>query len=201
MAILGARIEGDLDLAQTHVRSTAFQLEGSWVTGGVLLSDTRLDGLLSLNGTLIEGRLDGWRAIIGSNLIMQGAVFGGPVNLRSQNVSLPMDLEDVSTADQQAFDATRLHVGRDGLYLRKARFGGPVYLFDAQIDGQMSMEGAQVAYELDAEPLRVGAAGLLLSDAIFSGTVSLGNALSYARAIESNWSNCAVGMARRCHHG
>src|SRR5690348_4071777 len=118
----------------------------------------RIDGLLSLNGTRIDGKIDGWRATIGTNLIMQGATLGGPVNLRSTHVGLLMDMSDASVDVQQAFDAERLRVGRDGLLMRRVRYGGPVDLFDAHSDGQFDMTGVNVfdQQNFNAELLHVG---------------------------------------------
>ena len=135
----------------------------------------RIDGLLSLNGTRIDGKIDGWRATIGTNLIMQGATLGGPVNLRSTHVGLLMDMSDASVDVQQAFDAERLGVGRDGLLMRRVRYGGPVDLFDAHSDGQFDMTGVNVfdQQNFNAELLHVGTAGLLLGEATFGGSISL----------------------------
>ena len=100
--IIGARIDGDLDLEDAVVRTAEVVLEGSRINA-VDLNDARLDGALSLQGTLIDGRLTGERAFIGM-VNMDAAVFGGSVDLEL------------------------LHVGAGGLSLNTAKFGGPLDL-------------------------------------------------------------------------
>ena len=46
--IIGARIDGDFDLSDAHVRAAEVWLDGSWIAGDAISADARLDGLLSL---------------------------------------------------------------------------------------------------------------------------------------------------------
>ena len=198
--IRSARIDGELDLSDSHVRAAEVWLDGSWITDGVVLSDARFDGLLSLNGTLVEGNVNGVRAFVGRSLSMQkaefdgpvvlraahvggridmtDATFGGPVDLRHAQIDDQMSMRGAKVADKQTFDAEQLHVGAGGLFLRKAIFGGPVDLRDAHVDGQMDLEGASVADKqiFDATLLHVGAGGLFLSKVLFGGPVVLRDA-------------------------
>jgi hypothetical protein len=143
--IHGARIDGSLDLEDAHVRAVEVDLEDSWLARDVDLSDARLEGFLSLDGTLIDGKLTGARVWLGSSLSMDDTVFGGPVDLRDAHVGGEltmkgatfrssvilhgahvdgqMDMQSANVADQQPFDAERLHVGRD-LFARSVTFGG-----------------------------------------------------------------------------
>jgi hypothetical protein len=171
--IRGARIDGNLDLSDSHIRAAEVWLEGSWIAGGAQLDDARLDGGLSFNGSLVEGGLRVYRAFIGGFLNMSGADLRGRVGLRDAHVDGQMDMEGASVAAE--FDAERLHVGAGGLFLRNVKFGGRVALRTARVDGQMSMVGASVAEQqtFDAERLHVGAGGLFLRDAKFGGPVVL----------------------------
>jgi hypothetical protein len=71
----GARIDGNLNLYDAHVR-TEVSLRGSWIAGDAILSDVRLDGFLFLPGTLVEGALYGERTFIGALLTHRRAPFG-----------------------------------------------------------------------------------------------------------------------------
>jgi hypothetical protein len=176
--IRGARVEGNLDFDDIHVRAPEVWLDASWIAGYANLSDARLDGLLSLTGTLIEGTLNGERAFIGSSLVMRGAEFAGQVDLRDTHIGGQLDMERASLADTQAFDAERLRVGAGGLLLRKVTFGGSVGLRNAHVEGQMDMEGASVSANqmFDAELLHVGTGGLFLRKVTFGGPVALRDA-------------------------
>jgi hypothetical protein len=170
--IIGARIDGDLDLEDALVRTMEVVLDRSWISS-VDLNDARLEGALSLNGTLIDGRLTGQRAFISSVVLMDGAVFSGPVDLHGAHVEGEIGMVGASIADHQTFEAELLDVGE--LYLSDARLGGPVDLRGAQVKGQMAMVGASIAAQqkFDAEYLHVGAAGLLTNNAKFGGPVDL----------------------------
>jgi hypothetical protein len=174
----GARIGNDLDLGDAHVRPAEVWLHESWVAGDVNLADARLDGLLSLQGTLITGNLVATRAQIGGNLFLRNAQFGGAVDLRGAYVEGQMNMEGASVANEKTFDAQGLHVGARGLILRKVAFGGPVYLRDARVDGPMAMESASVAGQqaFNAERLHIGAGGLFLRLVTFGGSVDLRDA-------------------------
>ncbi len=175
--IRGARINGDLDLEYTHLRAATVWLDQSRITGGVLLLRARLDGPLSLDHTLVEGRLDADAAAT-SDLFMRGAVFDGPIDLRNAYVGNQIDMNGASIARKQTFDAEYLHVGTGGLILQNVRFGGSVNLREAHIEGQISMVGSSVADQqtFDAEVLRVGAGGLIMRNVKFGGHVDLHDA-------------------------
>jgi hypothetical protein len=172
--IRGARIDGDLDLHDAHVRAAEVWLDGSWIAGDANVSGAQLDGALTFDGTLIDGQLNGARAVVAGNLRMSKAVFGGPVLLRDAHVDGQMSMTGASIADKQTFDADRLHVGAGGLFLDEVKFGGPVVLSDAHVDGQMVTEGASVADKqtFNAELLHVGA-GLSMRNTKFGGPVDL----------------------------
>jgi hypothetical protein len=169
--IHGARIDGDLDLHDAHVSTAEVSLYGSWIAGNAYLDDARVDGVLGLDGTLIEGELNGERAFLGSALAMRGAVVDGPVNLGDAHVS-QIDMDEVSIADQQELLASGLHVGGGGLLIRRARFGGPVNLRGAHVDGQINMDDASIADKFIAEGLHVGS-WLFMRRVTFGGLVGL----------------------------
>jgi hypothetical protein len=193
--ISGARINGDLDLRDAHVRAVEVWLDESWIAGDADLSNARLEGVLTLDSTLIEGRLSAGRAVVASDLRIRNAVFGGPVDLRQAHVGAdffadhatfggPVGLRDAhvegqmsmtgaSVAEKQTFDAQRLHVGAGGLFLDNVTFGGPVDLRQAYVEGQMSMTDASVAEKqmFNAAGLHVG--NFLAKHTTFGGPVDL----------------------------
>lgn len=175
--IRGARINGNLELRDAHVKAAEVWLDASWIAGDVTLSDAKLDGLLSFDGTSVDGKFNAERSTIG-NLTMERAVFGGPVDLRSARIEGQMSLRDASVADQQRFDAALLHVGAAGLLLDNVKFGGPVDLRYARVEGSTSLSEASVAdrQTFDAEWLHVGAGGLYLRNARFGGPIYLADA-------------------------
>src|SRR5215472_4667708 len=80
-------------------------------------------------------------------------------------------------ADQQLFTAYGLRV-RGAWLIRSVMFGGGAQLRDAQVDGQMNMEGASVADKqpFDADRLHIGPGGLFLHNVRFGGPVSFHSA-------------------------
>ena len=111
--IRGAHIDGSLDLADAHIKAAVVMLDASWITGDVVLDDARLDGILRLRGTRIEGKVYLRGAHIDGQMEMDGTIIAN---------------QGASCANQPAFDAKRLHVRADGLYMRDVKFDGPVDL-------------------------------------------------------------------------
>jgi hypothetical protein len=174
--IIGARIDGDLNLHDAHIRAAEVRLIASWITGVTILSEAKLDGLLSLEGTLIQQMFDANLLHVGAGaLFLRQTQFLGPVNLRDAQVEGQMDMERASVAEGQLFDGERLHVGAGGLLSRGVTFGGPVDLLDLHVEGEMTMEGVSVADQqtFNAERLHVGVGGLFLRQAKFGGSVNL----------------------------
>ena len=120
------------------------------------------------------------RVFIGNILTLEGAMLAWTVNTgrRARDGQLTMDR--ASVAEQQSFDAERLHVGAGGLFLSNVTFGGPVDLRDAHVDGQVAMVGASVADKqtFDAGGLQSAPRDCSCDNVTFGGPVDLSAAQS-----------------------
>jgi hypothetical protein len=88
-----------------------------------------------------------------------------------------MVMDGASVADGQTFLADKLHVGVGGLFLENMKFGGPVDLLSARVDGQLVMNHASVApgQTFNASELHVTGAFWALN-VMFGGPVDLTDA-------------------------
>ena len=71
--IRGARIDGNLNLDDAHVRAAELTFDDGWLDGDMVLSDARLDGLLNVNRMLVTGNMNITRASIGGRLSFGGS--------------------------------------------------------------------------------------------------------------------------------
>jgi hypothetical protein len=157
--VRGAVVEGDLDLRWTQLRCP-LRLEHCWIPGGVLLADAdgkelvldhctlkegiqasrlRLDGCLSLVGTIARGRVAVDHARIGGDLDCAGAhlVVPGDVALLADGASVDADvlLGGLDRNEDVVRDAS-------GQALR-FEADGAVRLLGATISGQLSCRGGR----------------------------------------------------------
>jgi uncharacterized protein YjbI with pentapeptide repeats len=163
--ITGARIAGDLDLANTTL-VRAIKLSGSRVEGLFNLNRARTDSLLSLSGSLIAGRFFAHGLHAGSDLVLgDGTVFKGELSLYGANIDGDADLTGASC--EGPINANALQVG-GSLFMRsdsqnKASFKS-VDLSGSKISGEISMAGARFDGALNADSLQVGRSLRMQSD-------------------------------------
>jgi hypothetical protein len=145
----------------------------SMLTGELMLSDAHIDGVLSLNGTVITGETTADRLVIGSSLFMRNTTFGDEVTLRNADIHGDLDMAGATLVTDKPFDASQLTVGRS-LFMLNAEFAGPVTLRGADVHGQLGLDGAKFAANklLNASELLVGSS-LFMRNATFGGAVSL----------------------------
>jgi hypothetical protein len=193
----GAYLDGVLDLEAAHIRGSQTAMQDCWLTGDLLISDTKFDGPLDLSGTLVGGQLTSSYAFIegrllligailkkgieapsmhvGSSAFLRGTQIGGAVMLRDARIDGQIDMEGSTIAAGGPFDAQRLSVGPGGLHMRNVAFGGPVDLGHADIEGEVVAEAAIVpeGQTFSAQTLHTHHGSLFLRNMTFGGPVML----------------------------
>jgi uncharacterized protein YjbI with pentapeptide repeats len=164
--IAGARIVGDVDLANTTLVRT-IKLSGSRIEGWFNLNRAHTDSLVSLSGSLMAGGFFAHGLHAGSDLVLgDEAVFKGDVNLYGANIVGDVDLTGASLEGK--LNANALQVG-GSLFMRsdsrnKASFKS-VDLSGSKISGEISMAGARFDDALNADSMQVGRSLRMQSDA------------------------------------
>ncbi len=142
--IRGMRIDGDLNLDDAHIAAAEVTLLDCSLAGGVILSDTRLDGMLRLDRAMITGVVNAERLQVGSDLYMRSVTFGRAVDPLSANVHGQLSMDSATFAPGQKLNADKLQVG-SSLFMRSVTFGGEVTVGSADVHGQLVMDGATFA--------------------------------------------------------
>jgi uncharacterized protein YjbI with pentapeptide repeats len=164
--IAGARIVGDVDLANTTL-VRAIKLSGSRIEGWFNLNRAHTDSLISISGSLMAGGFFAHGLHAGSDLALgDGAVFKGEVSLYGANIDGDVDLTGASLEGK--LNANALKVG-GSLFMRsdsrnKASFKS-VDLSGSKISGEISMAGARFDGALNADSMQVGRSLRMQSDA------------------------------------
>ena len=164
--IAGARIAGDVDLANTTL-VRAIILSGSRIEGWFNLNRAHTDSLISLTGSLMAGGFFAHGLHAGSDLALgDGAVFKGEVSLYGANID--GDVVVTGASLEGKLNANALQVG-GSLFMRsdsrnKASFKS-ADLSGSKISGEISMSGARFDGALNADSMQVGRSLRMQSDA------------------------------------
>ena len=170
LRLRGARIDGDIDLANAEIRPDLL-IEADRIEGSLDLTSGHLAGVLSLRGTQLRGGVAAERLHADDALFLNDrAAFKGGLTLNGAKVGGPVDM------DGSAFDGT---VSADGLAVEGnlllgdgAIFTGTVLLNGARVGGNVEMDHSGFGGTVAAEGLSV-ARSLLLRGATFRGTLFL----------------------------
>ncbi len=157
LRIIGARVSELLDLTAAHISAEVW-LNHSRFESEVRFARARLDGLLSLSGSIFEKGVaaDGLQA--SSNLFLrevlrEGAtVRGGP--LRLVGAKIEGDLSMSGSTFENGIAADGLKVSGNLFLNERALVGGPLLLRGARIEGDLSVSGSSFKDGIVADGLR-----------------------------------------------
>lgn len=160
VTIVGARIEGAIDLGHTTL-DRALIVRRSRVEGAVSLDTARTESAIEFSDSRLTEVFSATGLRSGSSLDLSGSEFKQRVDLRFSRVDGHVDFDTAILAD--ALDARSLQVGNDLLMRQRASFQ-KVSLNGARIAGNVDLDSATVAGDLAADSLQVGGHLLLRPD-------------------------------------
>lgn len=135
----GARIDGDMDLANADIRTEVW-IDASRIDGGVDLAGAHLTGVLSFRGTRVRGDFFAHRLHADSAIgLGDHATLKGNVTLLSARVGGALDMGN--SAFEGSFEAEGATIGKS-LLAYNAHFAQPVNLTFTQIAGGINLAGA-----------------------------------------------------------
>ena len=173
--IVGARIEGSIDLRHTSL-DRALIVRHSRIEGAVSLDTARTENAIEFSDSRLADVFSATSLRSGSSIDLSGTDYKRRVDLRFARFDGHVDFDMATLAD--ALDAQSLQVGNDLLMRQKARFQ-KVTLSGARIAGNVDLDSATVAGDLAADSLHVGGHLLLRPDGpqkASLGKVDLSNA-------------------------
>jgi len=187
VTIIGARIEGDIDLRNAKLDRALFVAQCR-IENDIDLEAARTDSVLELHGSRVAGSFTADQFHSERSLRLDDSEFKQSVSLNFAKIDGLLDMTGATLDDE--LDADSLHVGA-ALFMRsqgkdKASFKG-VNLTAANVTGNVDMVGATLDGDLEADSLRVGAAlfmrsqdenkasfkGVILTAAKVAGTVDM----------------------------
>jgi hypothetical protein len=155
--IKGARIVGELNLDSVKL-VRPFSILASRIEGPITLLHARTDGLIWLEGSLMNGPFNAESLHSESDLwLRRGNVFKGEVKLNQARINGNVEL--TGSRFEGKLNAGQLYVGgylqmnSDAPY--QANFH-EVILVDAKVAGQLNLFGASIDGPLNAQLLKVG---------------------------------------------
>ena len=158
--IVGARIEGSIDLRHT-ILDRALIVRRSRIEGAVILDTARTESAIEFSDSRLAEVLSATSVRSGSSLDLSGTEYKRRVDLRFARFDGHVDFDTAILAD--ALDAQSLQVGNDLLMRQRASFQR-VALSGARIDGNVDLDSATLAGELTADALQVGGHLLMRPD-------------------------------------
>lgn len=169
--LLGARIDGDVDLANADIRPDLL-IDASRIEGTLNLTGAHLAGVLSLRGTQVHGDFAGDRMRADSGLFLgDRATITGNVILRSAKVGVQVAMDGATVEGTVDADSLSLE---GSLFLRNgAMVKGNVKLPGAKVGADVDMTDASFVGGINADGLSVGGNLYLRCHATFKGGVSL----------------------------
>lgn len=158
--IVGARIEGSIDLRHTLLER-ALIIRRSRIEGAVILDTARTESAIEFSDSRLAEVLSATSVRSGSSLDLSGTEYKRRVDLRFARFDGHVDFDTAVLAD--TLDAQSLQVGNDLLLRQRASFQR-VRLSGARIDGNVDLDSATLAGELTADALQVGGHLLMRPD-------------------------------------
>ena len=136
---------GSVNLCAAVVSNAIF-LNGSSISGDVILRCSRIDGQLNLLGARVANKLDMDSVTIGgSALLSEGAEFSDIV-LRGAHITGQLALIRASVSANLTMNLIAI---QGPLFLRESGFDGNIQLVGAKIEGQLEASGAKIKGKLD----------------------------------------------------
>ena len=160
VTIVGARIEGNFDLAHTTLER-ALTLRRSRIEGPVTFDTAHTDSALEFSDSRLAEVFSATGLRSGSSLDLSGSEYKRRVDLRFAKLDGHVDFDTAKLAD--VLDARSLRVGNDLLMRQKATFQS-VLLSGARVGGNVDMDSATFAGDLAADSVQVGGDLLLRPD-------------------------------------
>ena len=165
----GARIDGDLDLANASI-GVDLGIDASRIDGSLNLTGAHLAGILSLQRTQVNGDFAAERLRADANLFLRDhATFKGNVRLLGGKIGGQLNMDGSAFAGTITADSLSVETS---LFLRGAIVRGNLILRGARVGGQVDMDSSTFGQTIDADSLSVGSS-LFLSGATFLGEVIL----------------------------
>jgi uncharacterized protein YjbI with pentapeptide repeats len=155
--IIGARIEGDIDLHNANL-DRELVVEQTRIENNINLESARTNSDVSVVGSRVAGSVSAQQLHGGLSLILSNTAFKQKVDLNDAKIDGYIDMSGAIFGED--LDADSLQVG-SSLYMQpseqnKTSFKG-VNLRSAKITGKVDMSGASFERGLNAESLHVGA--------------------------------------------
>ena len=152
--IKGATFKGDIDLANASL-SRPLRIEASHIAGALILNRAKTDSLVSIAGTLVDGKVDAANFHSDSDLELGGgSEYKGPVSLGNAKISGNIELSGATFDDTlnaiwlqlggalAAFSDDKTPTRFKDVHLEAANIAGLTFLGGATIDGVLN--GAQM---------------------------------------------------------
>jgi uncharacterized protein YjbI with pentapeptide repeats len=156
VTIIGARIEGDIDLQNVEIRQ-GLSVKQSWVEGNVILEAARTHSVINFLASRVAGRFSANQFHSDLSLDLGGSEFKQPIFLEYAQIDGNLNM-DGATLDRD-MNASRLQVG-GSIFMRstnqnKASFK-EVVLVGANVAGNFETDGATFDGVLNGDSLKVG---------------------------------------------
>jgi cytoskeletal protein CcmA (bactofilin family) len=152
--IKGATFKGDIDLANAGL-SRPLRIEASHITGALILNRAKTDSLVSISGTIVDGKVDAANFHSDSDVELgDGSEYKGPVSLSNAKISGNVELTGATFDDALngiwlrlggaliAFSDDKAPTRFKDVHLEAASIAGLTFLGGSTIDGVLN--GAQM---------------------------------------------------------
>ena len=169
--LIGALVDGTIDLSDAQITAEV-SINESRIEGSLLLTDSRWDRALSLQGTTLSGALRADRMRSASIVLLRDhAAIEGDVGLLGARIGSNLEMETSSFAG--IVDGDSLTV-EGGLFMGDgATFNGEVILVGAKVSGSLEMFGSSFSKPVNLNRLSVAGSLFMDSHATVSGDVNL----------------------------
>ena len=173
LRLRGARIDGELDLANVDIRPDLL-LEAGRIEGGLDLTGAHLAGLLSLRGTQLRGGFAAARLRADNGLLLRDrATFKGDLTLNGAKIAGQVDMD--GSAFEGTVSADSMSVEANLLLGDGATFRGNVILSGARVGANVEMDHSAFGGTVNADGVAVERS-LFLRGATLRGSLNLGGA-------------------------
>jgi len=169
--LIGALVDGTIDLSDAQITPEVW-VNASRIEGSLLLTDSRWDRALSLQGTTLSGALRADRMRSASIVLLRDhAAIEGDVGLLGARIGSNLEMETSSFAGIVNGDSLTVE---GGLFMGDgATFNGEVILVGAKVGGSLEMFGSSFSKPVNLNRLSVAGSLFMDSHATVSGDVNL----------------------------
>src|SRR6516225_10806092 len=169
--LIGALVDGTIDLSDAQITPEVW-VNASRIEGSLLLTDSRWDRALSLQGTTLSGALRADRMRSASIVLLRDhAAIEGDVGLLGARIGSNLEMETSSFAGIVNGDSLTVE---GGLFMGDGvTFNGEVILVGAKVSGSLEMFGSSFSKPVNLNRLSVAGSLFMDSHATVSGDVNL----------------------------